>query len=107
MSARQIQWLILIIPTVTIGVWEYLRHTAFMLERLSMEAGNYLSPVLVFAVTMVFVRPLMQRLNDMQLQLRRERESKTLMAEREQLARALHDGMAQTMFLLSVKLHKL
>ncbi|MEX2103784.1 MAG: sensor histidine kinase, partial [Bacilli bacterium] len=54
MSYRQIKWLILIIPTLTIGLWEYVRHQ-FLLPYISMELGNWLAPVIVFVVTITFL----------------------------------------------------
>ena len=47
MSYKQMKWLILIIPTLTIGIWEYVRHE-FLLPYISMDLGNLLAPVIVF-----------------------------------------------------------
>jgi len=105
MSYKQIKWLILILPTITIGVWEYSRH-AFLLPYLSMEVGNFLSPVIVFTVTIIFLLRLFSLLEKMQEELRRERAKKAALLEREKLARELHDGIAQSLFLLSVKVNK-
>ncbi|KKK38173.1 histidine kinase [Mesobacillus campisalis] len=105
MKYKQIKWLILIIPTVTIALWEYLRHE-FLLPYISMELGNYLSPILVFIVTLVFLRRLFSVLERMQKELRLEKARKAALIEREKLARELHDGIAQSLFLLSVKMNK-
>ena len=105
MKYKQIKWLILITPTVTIALWEYLRHE-FLLSYISMEMGNYLSPILVFIVTLVFLRHLFSVLERMQEELRLEKTKKAALIEREKLARELHDGIAQTLFLLSVKTNK-
>lgn len=105
MKYKQIKWLILIIPTVTIALWEYIRHE-FLLPYISMELGNYLSPILVFIVTLVFSRHLFTILERMQEELRVEKTKKAALIEREKLARELHDGIAQSLFLLSVKTNK-
>ena len=105
MKYKQIKWLILITPTVTIALWEYLRHE-FLLSYISMEMGNFLSPILVFIVTLVFLRHLFSVLERMQEELRLEKTKKAALIEREKLARELHDGIAQTLFLLSVKTNK-
>lgn len=42
----------------------------------------------------------------MQEELRQEKEKKAALIEREKLARELHDGIAQSLFLLSVKMNK-
>lgn len=105
MKYKQIKWLILLTPTITIALWEYIRH-AFLLPYLSMNMGNILSPVLVFFVTLIFVRHLFSVLERMQEELRSEKTRKAALIEREKLARELHDGIAQSLFLLSVKMNK-
>ncbi|SFF12235.1 two-component system, NarL family, nitrate/nitrite sensor histidine kinase NarQ [Paenibacillus algorifonticola] len=106
MSYRWLKWLILWIPTLTIGLWEYVRH-AFLLPYISMDLGNVLAPVLVFIVTLTLLRGLFKRLELMQDALQRERLSKSSFEQREKLARELHDGISQSLFLLSVKLDSL
>lgn len=103
MSSRQIKWLILLIPTITIGLWEYVRHQ-FLLPYISMELGNWLAPVIVFVVTMLVVRKLLNRLEQMQEELQQARSMQAAMQEREHIARELHDGIAQSLFLMSVKM---
>ncbi|MCM3588290.1 histidine kinase [Mesobacillus maritimus] len=105
MKYKQIKWLILLLPTITIALWEYIRHE-FLLPYISMEMGNYLSPIFVFIVTLVFLRRLFTVLERMQEELRSEKAKKAALIEREKLARELHDGIAQTLFLLSVKMNK-
>lgn len=106
MTYRQIKWLILIIPTLTIGLWEYVRHQ-FLLPYISMELGNWLSPFLVFLVTITFLIKLFSILEGIQEELNKERSAKGVLLEREKIARELHDGIAQSLFLLSVKIDKL
>ncbi|SEA16123.1 two-component system, NarL family, nitrate/nitrite sensor histidine kinase NarQ [Thalassobacillus cyri] len=52
LSYTQIKWLILLVPAVAIGLWEYIRHE-FLLPYLSMNAGNLLSPFIVLAITLL------------------------------------------------------
>ena len=92
-------------PTVTIALWEYLRHE-FLLSYITMEMGNFLSPLFVFIVTLVFLRHLFSVLERIQEELRGEKTKKAALIEREKLARELHDGIAQSLFLLSVKMNK-
>ncbi|GKU75874.1 sensor histidine kinase [Paenibacillus sp. L3-i20] len=106
MSYKWLKWLILWIPTVVIGLWEYVRH-AFLLPYVSMEIGNLLAPVFVFLITLTLVRSLFARLEVMQESLKRQQVVKAAFEEREQLARELHDGISQSLFMLSVKLDKL
>ncbi len=106
LAYRSLKRLILWTPTVTIGLWEYVRH-AFLLPHVSMELGNLLAPVIVFIVTVTLVRRLFAKLEETQEALQRERLLKSALVEREQLARELHDGISQSLFLLSVKLDQL
>ncbi len=106
MSATMLKSLILIIPTVTVGLWEWLRHT-LLLPYISMEAGNWLTPFIVLSVTMTLVLKLFSQWEDIQKQLQDERSMNAALGERERLARELHDGIAQSLFLLSVKTDKL
>ena len=105
MKYNQIKWLILFLPTITIALWEYVRHE-FLLSYISMDMGNFLSPILVFIVTLVLLRHLFSILEKMQEELRAARAKKAALIEREKLARELHDGIAQSLFLLSVKMNK-
>jgi two-component system nitrate/nitrite sensor histidine kinase NarQ len=106
MSYQQIKWLILAIPTLTLGLWEYIRHTV-LAPYLSMELGNWLAPLIVFLITITFLLKLFDMLEDMQEELREQRSYKAELQEREKLARELHDGISQSLFLLSVKMDKL
>lgn len=106
MNDRQIKWLILILPTATIGIWEYVRHTV-LLPYISMELGNYLSPLIVFGVSIAFLYKLFSMLEKIQEDLKEERAKKAALEEREKVARELHDGIAQSLFMLSVKMAKL
>ncbi|WP_028391091.1 sensor histidine kinase [Bacillus cihuensis] len=105
MKYRQIKWLILLLPTITIGIWEYVRHE-YLLPYLSMEMGNILSPIIVFAVTVIILIKLFAILEGIQEELKTEKARKAALIERENLARELHDGIAQSLFLLSVNLNR-
>lgn len=106
MPYRLVKWAILLLPPLAVGLWEYVRHE-FLLPYVSMEAGNWLTPVLVFAVSMVFLRPLLRLLERMQHDLHRAQVEKAAYEERANLARELHDGIAQTLFWLAVKLDRI
>jgi signal transduction histidine kinase len=87
-------------------MWEYVRHV-FLLPYLSMELGNLLAPFIVLAVTLTLVRSLFTRLEQSQQALQREKSTNAALEERESLARELHDGISQSLFLLAVKLDQL
>lgn len=106
MSYETVKWLILVLPTLTIGLWEYVRHT-FLLPYISMDLGNLLSPVILFAVTITLTRKLFLIYEAMQEEVRQERARKAATEERERLVRQLHDGLAQSLFLLSVQIEQM
>ncbi|MEB3102078.1 sensor histidine kinase [Ferviditalea candida] len=106
MTYKQMKWFILLTPTVTIGVWEYVRHH-YLLPYLSMEAGNWLAPLIVFFVTVTFLTKLFSIMEQVQEELNQARASQAVLEEREKIARELHDGIAQSLFLLSVKMDQL
>ncbi|MCK9859643.1 histidine kinase [Paenibacillus sp. ATY16] len=103
---KQIKWLILIIHSLTIWLWEYIRHE-YLLPYISMGAGNWLSPLIVFLITLIFITRLFAILEKIQEELHQSRLLQTAVQERENLARDLHDGIAQSLFLMSVKLDHL
>ncbi len=106
MRDGRLKWWILLIPTLTIGLWEYARH-AFLLPYMSMDLGNLLAPFIVLAVTLTVSRGLFGKLEHSQAALQREKETSAALEERERLARELHDGISQSLFLLAVKLDRL
>ncbi len=97
--------MILIVPTLIVGLWEYVRHQ-FLMPYISMDLGNVLTPVILFAVSITLLNRWFSYLEQMQEELQRERALKAKLEQREQLARELHDGIAQSLFLLSVKVDR-
>lgn len=106
MTYKQIKWMILFIPTITVGIWEYVRHQ-FLLPYISMDLGNWLTPVLVYFVSVTLLNRLFYMLEQIQQELQAERTAKAAFEAREHLAKELHDGIAQSVFLLSVKVDRL
>ncbi|MBD2868997.1 sensor histidine kinase [Paenibacillus sp. IB182493] len=106
MTYKQIKWLILTIPTLTIGVWEYVRHE-FLLPYISMELGNWLAPVFVLIVSLLFLTQLFTMIEHNQEELNRAKALHAVLEEREKIARELHDGIAQSLFFLNAQLTNL
>lgn len=103
---KQIKWMILFVPTLIVGLWEYVRHQ-FLMPYISMDLGNWLTPVLVYLVSVTLLNQLFSQLEKIQQELQVERAQKAALEAREQLAKELHDGIAQSLFLLSVKVDRL
>jgi len=106
MTYKQIKWMILFIPTLTVGVWEYIRHQ-FLLSYISMDLGNWLTPLIVYLVSITLLNKMFDMLERIQMELEVERSVTAALEAREQLAKELHDGIAQSLFLLSVKADRL
>lgn len=105
-SIHTIKWLILLVPALGVGFWEHIRHD-LLLPYLSMEAGNFMTPIIVFLINVTLSRKLFQLYDSFQQQLETERAEKEVLQERERIARHLHDGIAQSLFLCSVQLNLL
>nr|WP_247681612.1 histidine kinase [Paenibacillus sp. Marseille-P2973] len=98
--------MILFVPTLIVGLWEYVRHQ-FLMPYISMDLGNWLTPILVYLVSVTLLNQLFSQLEKIQQELQAERAQKAALQAREQLAKELHDGIAQSLFLLSVKVDQL
>lgn len=105
MSYKQIKWMILLVPTFTVGLWEYIRHQ-FLMPYLSMDVGNWLTPLILYLISVTLLSRLFNMLESARAALEQERASKVALEARDQLARELHDGISQSLFLLSVKTDK-
>ncbi|AIQ64211.1 histidine kinase [Paenibacillus stellifer] len=106
MTYRQMKWLILTIPTFTMGLWEYVRHR-FLLPYISMDLGNWLAPVVVFIASLLFLIPLFSMIEKNQAELNEARSMQAALQEREQLSRELHDGIMQSLFLLNAQVSRM
>ncbi|MFF2888604.1 sensor histidine kinase [Paenibacillus sp. NPDC057967] len=106
MTYKGIKWLILTIPTLTIGIWEYVRHE-FLLPYISMELGNWLAPVMVLLVSLLFLTQLFRMIEQSQAELNRAKSVQAALEEREKLARELHDGIAQSLFFLNAQMGRM
>ncbi len=106
MSYSFIKWSILLSPAFMLGLWEYIRHE-FLLKIISMKTGNLLSPLIVMVFILIFSTPLFRRLEKIQEELNQERAYNAKAEERQKISQELHDGISQSLFLLSVKVNKL
>ncbi|MFB3169698.1 histidine kinase [Neobacillus sp. 179-C4.2 HS] len=103
MSYRLIQMLTVVLPTILIGGFEFFRH-GFLLGHLSMETGNVLITILTFILSLLFSSWIFHIIKIKNDQLAEEQAKRAVYEERERLARELHDGIAQSLFFLNVKL---
>ncbi|WP_010270638.1 sensor histidine kinase [Paenibacillus senegalensis] len=99
------KWFTILLPTFIIGGFEYVRHE-FLLESLSMEAGNAYITILTLISFYLFATWMFGRIESTNNRLAKEQAKRAVYEERERLAAELHDNIAQTLFFLQVKLNK-
>jgi two-component system nitrate/nitrite sensor histidine kinase NarX len=106
MSYRFLKLSTILIPTLLIGGFEFLRHTVMLLREFSMAEGNYFITILTFFVSYAFSTWMFRTIEEKNRRILSEREVRAIYEERERLAKELHDNIAQTLFLLKVYLKK-
>jgi two-component system nitrate/nitrite sensor histidine kinase NarQ len=105
MSYQKLKWSILIFPPIASGLWEYVRHD-YLHHMIPMALGNWVASIVVFLVLIAITFQLFRNMEKNMAQLQMERMTKAQFEDREQMARSLHDGIAQSLFLLSIKLEQ-
>ena len=106
MKAKQIRIALLLIPTLIILGFEYVRHS-FCIPYVSLQAGNWMMAGLT-ALSIAFIsQGLFNYYEKAERSLSRERERRAIFEERERLARELHDQIAQSIFFMGVQIENL
>ena len=109
-SFRRVRWLAVLLPTFSIGLFEFLRHQ--LLEPVLPEwlsdgwLGNVAGVFVVAAIVYVFVRFFGDVLQESAVEVAQAREEAAVAVERQRIAREMHDSIAQTLFYLTVKLRE-
>lgn len=103
MTYRLLQVLSVLIPTLLIGGFEYIRHD-FLLPYMSMRTGNFYITILTFIISFWFAVWMFRTIRSINEKLAHEQAKRAVYEERERLARELHDGIAQSLFFLNVML---
>jgi two-component system sensor histidine kinase DegS len=107
---RQLKWLTVLVPGTVVLIYEYFRQETLehVLPALPVEYGNVIVWVLVFFLTYAFATFVFGIVERLQSQaMVRSREIATLSAvleERARLSRELHDGFAQLVAYLLVRI---
>ncbi|GIP39264.1 hypothetical protein J31TS4_25440 [Paenibacillus sp. J31TS4] len=99
------KWFTILLPTIIIGGFEFLRHS-WLLSSIPMGIGNFYITGLTFVLSFLFATWMFRRIEDTNARLSEERARRAVYEERERLAAELHDNIAQTLFFLNVKLQK-
>ncbi|WCK53165.1 sensor histidine kinase [Aneurinibacillus sp. Ricciae_BoGa-3] len=103
MSYRTLKIITILLPTILIGGFEFIRHK-LLIRYLSMEEGNFFITVLIFILSFAFATWMFRMIQQTNEHLAQEQARRAVYEERERLARELHDGIAQTLFFLNIKL---
>lgn len=103
MSYRLLKFLTVLIPTLIIGGFEFIRHE-FLLHSFSMEAGNWLITIFTVVISYLFSVWMFGTIERKNKQLAEEKSRGAVYEERERMARELHDNIGQVLFFLNVKI---
>lgn len=106
MSRRALQAAALLVPAVTLGLWEYVRHS-LLDPVLPTGWGNIVSALIVAVTTFWFVKAFARLLTSQIRETAAMREQAAIMGERQRIARDMHDEVAQALFYIDVKLAEL
>ncbi|RDU38873.1 sensor histidine kinase [Neobacillus piezotolerans] len=105
MSYRYLKLASILLPTILIGGFEFMRHGVF-LDHFSMETGNYIITLLTFLISCIYTVWLFRVIEVKNNRITKEREIHAIYEERERLASELHDSIAQSLFLMKVHMKK-
>ncbi|WP_232700137.1 sensor histidine kinase [Brevibacillus daliensis] len=105
MNYRWLKILTVLLPTITIGGFEYARHE-FLLPYFTMDQGNVMITIMTFILAFIFSVWVFRKIERMSAQLAKEEAKHAVYQERERLARELHDNIAQAIFFLHVKVNQ-
>lgn len=103
MTYRYLKLFTVILPTLIIGGFEYIRHI-YLLPYISMSMGNLYITLLTLAISFIFASWMFNTIRRMNERLVQEQAKRAVFEERNRLYRQLHDGIAQTLFFLNIQL---
>lgn len=104
MTLKRTKWLLFIVPALTIGTFETIRHT-ILKNILSMGLGNWTTALIDAIVITLITRTIIHRLHQAEKEIHDQQRLQAISDERNRLANVLHDEIAQSLFYSGVQLH--
>lgn len=102
---NHVKWSAIAVPALMVGIFEYFRHQWFD-HRWPGHWGNVVGALIVAAGVYGFVRYFTEVVTRSEQDLGRSRAEAAVLAERQRIAREMHDGVAQALFHLRVRLEE-
>lgn len=106
LNRNHIQWIAISLPALLVGIFEFFRHR-WLEHQLPGFWGNTLGALLVAFAVSGFIRYFIGVVSRTEQDLGRSRAEAAVLAERQRLAREMHDHVAQALFHLRVRLREL
>lgn len=103
---RRLQWAAIALPALLLGGFEFVRHR-WLEHSLPGTWGNLLSALIVAGAGYGFIRYFSESAAETEKELGRSRAEAAVLAERQRIAREMHDGVAQVLFHVRVRLGEL
>ena len=105
MSLRRIQWLAVLLPALCVGLFEFIRHQ-WLEPVLPTALGNLTDALIVAWIVYIFVQIFIRLIRSSVMEVAQAREESAAVAERQRIAREMHDSIAQTLFYVGVELYE-
>lgn len=103
---RRLKWAAIALPALLLGGFEFIRHR-WLEHSLPGTWGNLLGALIVAGAGYGFIRYFSDSAARTEQELGRSRAEAAVLAERQRIAREMHDGVAQALFHVRVRLAEL
>jgi signal transduction histidine kinase len=88
-----------------VGLFEFVRHQ-WLEPVLPTALGNVIDALIVAWIVYIFVQIFIRLIRSSVMEVAQAREESAAVAERQRIAREMHDSIAQTLFYVGVELHE-
>lgn len=102
---RRLQWITIVSPTVFVAVAETIRYL-FLRRLLSPGDVSLVAVLITFVGAVIFSTYVFSEVERLEQQRRAFKDAMMALRERERLAREMHDGLAQNLAAINLKVHR-